>query len=150
MPSSDHAATEGNDNPSHQLPQSLTGVVTHVAVTDQQVRIILLAAPEFKPARCYVNAADDGPVYDKTRFVQVGDSIIAALAPSGQTAPRAWRASEVWTGARRPAWVGFAPMPVSQDNAPARNDNPRVETPAPAPEPPPATEPSDCQARLLI
>lgn len=106
MPQRNSVAPD-NDDASRQPPDTLAGVVTHVEVTPEQVRIIMLAAPDFKPATCYVDAATDGPVYEKSKFARVGDRMIVALAPGQPQDAAALRATEVWAAMGIPRW--FAP-----------------------------------------
>ena len=104
MPSRNSVAPDNEEAPCPPTPDTLSGVVTHVDVTPEQVRITLVAIPDIKPATCYVDAATDGPVYEKSRFTRTGDSIVIALAPSDQQDKGALRATEVWVAMTAPRW----------------------------------------------
>lgn len=98
------AAPDTADTPCPPTLDTLSGVVTHVDVTPEQVRITLVTVPEVKPATCYVDAATDGPVYEKSRFTRTGDRIIIALAPSDQQDADTLRATEVSVAMTAPRW----------------------------------------------
>ena len=64
MPSLDSVAPDNEDTPCPPTPDTLSGVVTHVDVTPEQVRITMVAIPDIKPATCYVDAATIAPGYE--------------------------------------------------------------------------------------
>ena len=100
----DSVTPDNADAPCRQPPDTMSGVVTHVEVTPEQVRITLVAIPDIKPATCYVDAATDGPVYEKSKFARTGDRIIIALAPSDQQDADTLRATEVSVAMTAPRW----------------------------------------------
>ena len=106
VPPCNSVAPGSHEAACRQTPDTIAGVVTHVEVTPEHVRIIMLAAPDFKPATCYVDAATDGPVYEKSKFTRIGDRMIVALAPCQQQDAEALRATEVWTAMTAPRWFG--------------------------------------------
>ena len=104
MPQRPSVANDDDVNSDQQAADTMAGVVTHVAVTPEQVRITMRAVPDFEPATCYVDAATDGPVYEKSKFTRVGDRLIVALSPSDQHDTDALRATEVWVAMTAPRW----------------------------------------------